>query len=159
GAPRQRDVPVGRRRLRTPSLRALAFGLVIVAAAMVALMGRARRSDQPASMRPEAPVLAAPAPAPVAPAPPVAPPAAVVDAAPAKPAPRPAGAAKLAAKLSEPQLMVRLRDLKQKDPAAAIELAREGNRRFPDSPDAPERASILVHALAALDRPSEARGE
>ncbi len=38
-------------------------------------------------------------------------------------------------------------------------LAREGNRRFADSPDAPERTSILVHALARLGHTSEARGE
>jgi hypothetical protein len=88
-------------------------------------------------------------------APPPAP--AAVEPAPAKPAP--AKPWPVVAKLNEPQLMTRLRAVKDKDPAAAIELAREGNRRFPDSADAPERASILIHALAALDRPSEARGE
>jgi hypothetical protein len=55
--------------------------------------------------------------------------------------------------------MARLRALKDTDPARAVELAREGNRRFPDSPDAPERASILIHALGNLGRASEARGE
>jgi len=43
------------------------------------------------------------------------------------------------------------------DPALALDLAREGNRRFPDSADAPERASIEIHALAAQGRASEAR--
>lgn len=43
--------------------------------------------------------------------------------------------------------------------AMAIELAREGNRRFPDSADAPERVSILIHALAENEQRSEARGE
>ena len=145
--------------MRTPSLRALAFGLIIVAAAIVALMWRARRGDQAAAVIQAPPMVAAPEPPPVAPPPPIVPPilppAAVVDAAAGKPAPR----TTTAPRSSEPQLMVMLRILSQKDPAAAIELAREGNRRFPDSPDAPERASILVHALAALDRPSEARGE
>jgi hypothetical protein len=55
--------------------------------------------------------------------------------------------------------MTRLRAIASSDPTAAVELAREGNRRFPDSADAPERTSILIHALSALDRPSDARGE
>ena len=41
----------------------------------------------------------------------------------------------------------------------AIQLAREGNRRFPDSSFSPERHSILVHALADNEQRSEARGE
>ena len=59
----------------------------------------------------------------------------------------------------EARLMGRLRRIKDQDPAAAVILAREGNRLFPDSPDAPERTSILVHALAADEKRSEARGE
>jgi hypothetical protein len=59
--------------------------------------------------------------------------------------------------LDESALMTRLRD--QKDSRVAIELAREGDRRFPGSPAAPERASILIHALASQGRASEARGE
>ncbi len=61
--------------------------------------------------------------------------------------------------LDEPSLMVRLRRVRDSDPAAVIDLAREGNRRFPGSPDAPERTSILIHALAGQERASEARGE
>ncbi len=61
--------------------------------------------------------------------------------------------------MNEAHLMTRLRAIKDKDPAAAVELAREGKRRFPDSPDAPERASILIHALGTLGRASDARGE
>jgi hypothetical protein len=64
-----------------------------------------------------------------------------------------------AAPADEASLMTRLRAIASSDPGAAAELAREGNSRFPDSADAPERTSILIHALAALDRPSEARGE
>lgn len=59
--------------------------------------------------------------------------------------------------LDESELMTRLRD--QKDSRVAIEIAREGDRRFPGSPAAPERASILIHALASQGRGSEARGE
>jgi len=61
--------------------------------------------------------------------------------------------------LDEATLMNRLRGLEETDAALRAELAREVNRRFPDSADAPERASILVHALATLGRASEARGE
>jgi len=63
------------------------------------------------------------------------------------------------AALDETALMLRLRHAKDVDPALSVELAREGNRRFPDSGDAPERAAILIHSLANLGRPSEARGE
>ena len=41
----------------------------------------------------------------------------------------------------------------------AIRLAREGNEQFPDSEFAPERYSILIHALADNQQQSEARGE
>ncbi len=61
--------------------------------------------------------------------------------------------------LDEARLMARLRAASGTDPALAVQLAREGNRRFPDSPDAPERTSILIHALAGLDHSMEARGE
>ena len=55
--------------------------------------------------------------------------------------------------------MARLRSMKESNPAAAIEFARDGNKRFPDTADAPERASILIHALASQGASSEARGE
>jgi type IV secretory pathway VirB10-like protein len=140
--------------VKSASLRSLVLGLVLVIGAIVVLTLRARSSDAPAPT--EAPIVVEPPPAPIpVEAPPAVP--AAVEPAPAKPLP--AQPAPAVAKLNEPQLMTRLRAVKDKDPAAAIELAREGNRRFPDSADAPERASILIHALAALDRPSEARGE
>lgn len=59
----------------------------------------------------------------------------------------------------EEELMSLLRSARDNDAAFAIELAREGNRRFPESPAAPERASILIHALAEQGLASEARGE
>ena len=55
--------------------------------------------------------------------------------------------------------MARLRRVAGSDFPLAVELARAGNHRFPDSPDAPERASILIHALAAEGMAKEARGE
>jgi hypothetical protein len=71
----------------------------------------------------------------------------------------PAASLPSAAQLDEATLMTRLRGIAAADPAAAVELAHEGNRRFADTADAPERSSILVHALAAQGRSSEARGE
>jgi len=55
--------------------------------------------------------------------------------------------------------MERLHQLGPSDPSASLELAREGNRRFPSSPDAPERASIIVRSLSSLGRHPEARIE
>ena len=62
-------------------------------------------------------------------------------------------------RLNETVLMARLRDVASSDFPLAVEIAHAGNRRFPDSPDAPERASILIHALAADGRSREARAE
>jgi hypothetical protein len=59
----------------------------------------------------------------------------------------------------EGSLMSELRAVKERDPKRALELAREGNRRFPNSEAAAERASIAIHALTALGQTSEARGE
>jgi hypothetical protein len=61
--------------------------------------------------------------------------------------------------MSESALMAELRAFKDSDPQFAIERAREGNQRFPDSADAAERSSILIHALANAGQASEARGE
>ena len=55
--------------------------------------------------------------------------------------------------------MARLRSVAGSNFPLAVELARAGNRRFPDSPDAPERTSILIHALAAQGLSRDARGE
>ena len=61
--------------------------------------------------------------------------------------------------LEEAQLMARLRQLAEHDPQGAVAVARDGNRRFPDSPYAPERTSILIHALADEGESMKARGE
>jgi hypothetical protein len=53
--------------------------------------------------------------------------------------------------------MKQLRGLAGTDRRRAIELAREGNARFPDSPEASERTAILIHALAGEGYASEAR--
>lgn len=137
------------------SFRTVAVSLALAAVAIGVLLWRAQSAEVTSTQAPEVrgvspPTPAAPQPAPVA----------VVDAAMAPavvPPTHPIAAT--STKLSEAQLMTRLRGLKDRDPTAAIELAREGNRRFPDTTEAAERASILVHALSALGRPSEARGE
>lgn len=127
--------------------------LIVGGVAVVALVTAARRCDQPTREPAQENVAAssAPAPQPVPAAKPR-PPALVPPTAPV-PSSAPAGL------LNEPQLMVRLRSIKDSNPAVAIDLARDGNRRFPDSADAPERHSILIHALANAERRSEARGE
>ncbi|WP_437925368.1 hypothetical protein WMF37_40905 [Sorangium sp. So ce291] len=81
------------------------------------------------------------------------------------PPPAPATIAKRAAPSSpalstEAKLMANLRHARSSGQLElAIQLAREGNRRFPDSDSAPERASILIHSLADNEQRSEARGE
>lgn len=55
--------------------------------------------------------------------------------------------------------MAELRRAKDRDPELTLALARDGNRRFPMSNDAAERAAAIVYALAALDRGNEGRGE
>jgi hypothetical protein len=58
---------------------------------------------------------------------------------------------------TEASLMSALHDLGASDPARALELAREGNRQFPNGPDAAERSSTVCKSLAALGRFSEAQ--
>jgi len=109
----------------------------------------------PEEQAPAAPVAVAPPPAP-SPAPPHPP---GPDRSPSTTAPPPPVGSEAAAPLKESVLMARLRSVAGSNFPLAVELARAGNRRFPDSPDAPERASILVHALAAQGMAKEARGE
>lgn len=60
---------------------------------------------------------------------------------------------------SESAIMAQLRELGSSNPARSLELAREGNRRFKGSADAPERASVIVRSLLSLGRRDEAREE
>ena len=93
-----------------------------------------------------------------APAPPAKPSAAATDPPPAAPAPS-ANVEAAVARMNEAVLMARLREVAKTDSAQAIELARAGNKKYPDSPDAPERASILIHALVTQNQLSEGRAE
>jgi len=63
------------------------------------------------------------------------------------------------AAVTEPALMSAIRELGAADPARALALAREGNRRFPNSADAAERTWTICKSLAALGRSSEAQHE
>jgi hypothetical protein len=56
----------------------------------------------------------------------------------------------------EAALMDRLRAA---DPAMALVIAREGNRRFPNGARAEERAACIIDALVALDRIGEAHSD
>ena len=136
------------------AIRAVIVGGVVVLGVATA----ARRCDQPAqreSVQESAPASSAPVERPVAAAPKFRPPT-PQSSAPTATAPQSAAAP---APLGEAHLMVQLRSIKESNPAAAIDLARDGNRRFADSADAPERTSILIHALSSQGASSEARGE
>lgn len=61
--------------------------------------------------------------------------------------------------VDEGSLMSKLRSVEDSDSVLALELAREGNRLFPESPAAAERAEIIVKSLAREGKLSEARGE
>ncbi|HSS39902.1 MAG TPA: hypothetical protein VLT58_14140 [Polyangia bacterium] len=108
-------------------------------------------------LAPAAPGTAAPPPAPASSA--AAHPPAAEQSPPPKTTPPPPASADAAATLKESVLMARLRSAAGSNYPLAVELARTGNWRFPDSPDAPERTSILIHALAAQGLSRDARGE
>ncbi|HLK89555.1 MAG TPA: hypothetical protein VKZ18_06660 [Polyangia bacterium] len=147
---------------RTTRLKLL-LGLGAAAAlAMLLLKGPGRGARQetppPAAEPAAAPAVAPPPPA-APPAPPPAPHPPGPDRSPSTTAAPPPPGSEAARALPEAVLMARLRSVAGGDFPLAVELARAGNRRFPDSPDAPERASILIHALAAQGMAREARGE
>jgi hypothetical protein len=63
------------------------------------------------------------------------------------------------APVDEDALMTTLRELGQRDPEQSIQLAREGNRRFPKGSGASERAWIVCKSLTNLARFDQAREE
>jgi hypothetical protein len=118
----------------------------------VEAMKQAALPAAPAALPPvaagsNAPAPPAPGPAAAAPGPP-----------PAAPAPSANGEAAVA-RMNEAVLMARLREVAKTDSVQAIALARAGNKKYPDSSDAPERASILIHALVTQNQLSEGRAE
>jgi len=141
----------------------LAIGAAILAAAVVAVLWQSESSGgkaKPAGGT--VPATAEVIPPRLAPSPP---PATATSPVPTEP-PRPQAAspdtrpASPPAQLGEAGLMERLRKARATGQhGLAIQLAREGNRRFPDSASAPERHSILIHSLADDEQRTEARGE
>jgi hypothetical protein len=61
------------------------------------------------------------------------------------------------AEVDEPALMEKLRRDLQPNPASALALADEGERRFADSPRAEERRALVIQALINLNRIGAAR--
>jgi hypothetical protein len=126
----------------------LGAGLVIVVAVWMATP----RTEVAVAPSAEAPKPAAPR---LAPAPPPPPP--VLDAAPPPPAPKKAAKPK---QLSEAELLDKLRKAQDTDAyMLSYELAREGQRRFPNSANAPEFAAMAIKSLARQGKLSEARAE
>jgi hypothetical protein len=60
---------------------------------------------------------------------------------------------------TEAALMAKLHTLEETDPPLTVELAREGNVRYPNSPDAPERQWMVAKALTTMGLFDEARIE
>jgi hypothetical protein len=140
-------------------LIAIAIGALALAVAIAHWHGLSAEQTSAGKQAATAPAAepAAPAPSPV-PAPPPAP-AAAAQNAPPDAAPPSARVEATVARMNEAVLMAHLREVARTDSAQAIEIARAGNKRFPDSPDAPERTSILIHALITQDKLSEGRAE
>ena len=59
----------------------------------------------------------------------------------------------------EASLMAKIRELESSDPELSLKLAREDNERYPNSPDAAERAWFICRSLTGLGRFEEARAE
>jgi len=145
-------------------LVAIAVGALVLAIVIAVWHGlSADESDaakRAASAPPAAPETAPPTPP--SPPPPAAPPSGPAAAAQNAPPDATAPAANVqaaVARMNEAVLMAHLREVARSDSAQAIEIARAGNKKFPDSPDAPERTSILIHALITQDKLSEGRAE
>jgi len=160
-----------------PKLRFIALAasiLLAIAAAFVVWRSGSDATRDPATTPSVAPAATDPSPPPQADQPPAstppptpAPPpppstargeAVAAPAAPKVPAP-PADIVASVAKLDESVVMARVREAAQSDPELAIQLARAANLRFPDTALAPERHSIIIHALAGQGKGGKARGE
>lgn len=134
--------------------KVLALVVVVAGIAYFLLRTPLRTADDPQTESPARPAVVAPpaAPGPIAVptkesgvnAPAIAPPAAQPG---------------TAAASDDLVAMETLRELLNSEPRRAIELARQANKRAPDSPDAAERAWIVVKGLASLKRFHEARDE
>jgi hypothetical protein len=61
--------------------------------------------------------------------------------------------------LDEASLMATMREVRRGNPLLSLQLAREGNERFKNSPDAAERSWTVVKSLSELGRQAEALTE
>jgi len=142
-----------------PKIGVLVGAVVVVAAAIGVRMATAPRpqaAEPPLAAEPRKPREPVPVPELATPRPPV------VDASvpsTAHPTPKKAATAKPKL-LTESELLEKLRKAQDTDDyALSYELAREGQRRFPDSSNAPEIAAMVVKSLARQGKVSEARAE
>jgi len=160
-----------------PKLRFIAVAAIVLlamAAAFVVWRGGSDATRDPATTPSVAPAASSTSPPPradrpraspptPAPPPPTAPSTKRGEAVAAPAAPKvsapPADIVASVAKLDESVVMARVREAAQSDPELAIELARAANLRFPDTALAPERHSIIIHALAGQGKGGKARGE
>ncbi len=78
------------------------------------------------------------------------------DDAPIEPSSKPAAAPRI---MDEASMMTKLRALEFNDLEQSLDLAREGNERFPDTKDAAERAWYIVRCLSRLGKFDEAEKE
>jgi type IV secretory pathway VirB10-like protein len=141
-----------------PKIGILVGALVVVGVAVGVKMSAPspKAAEPPPADEPKQPEAPVPAPEPTPPRPPV------VDAmVPPTPQLAPKKAATAKPKLlDESELMQRLRKAQDTDDyVLSYDLARDGLRRFPDSPDAPEMAAMVVKSLARQGKASEARAE
>lgn len=129
----------------------IAIGAGLLVAAVLVYRHGHRNAEPPAAPAADDQTAEAPAQAPSEPAVPT----------PRAPAPSPAPPPRRvqAAPPTEASLMATLRELDGPEPERALALAREGNRRFPNSDDAAERGSTICKSLAALGRFDEAQDE
>lgn len=141
--------------MRPSSKIGIIGGAVVLVAVAIGVRTAAQR-PKPAPSPVEEAKAAETAVPPLAPAPPRL--AAAIDASlPAAAIPKKSIRPKL---LSETALLERLRKAQDVDDIKlSYELAREGQRRFPDSPDAPEFAAMVVKSLSQQGKLSEARAE
>ena len=144
-----------------PKIAVLLCALILATVAVGVKMSISRpKATEPLPAPAKAPEKPVPAPTPRPTRPPVVDASIPPDAISARP-PAPKKAATPKPKmLSEPELMERLRKAQDTDEyQLSYDLAREGLRRFPDSPDAPEMAAMVVKSLARQGKASEARAE
>lgn len=139
-------------------------GIAVIIVGGALLVGRSRRAQRPLAEEPPteaaaAPAAAAPGPSPAATELPTPGTTASGEATPRAGGPAQAPPRPAAVPLDEASLMKKLRALEGTNPPLTLRLAREGNRRLPDSPDAPERAWMAVKALANMENFREARDE